>query len=151
MYWLRVLVSLAYCAYWITFFPSGVDMCLISRWPVDLTDCRWITFTLGTFFLVLIRIKIRNTSLILKGRLVCFRSHFQNWKNKTFCSGLPQWCVNFPDEVWSVAVLGFKWTHHRQNPETNYETNCGQFVNHLRSEFFALRVYELVGSYRLLI
>lgn len=36
-------------------------------------------------------------------------------------------------------------------PETNYETNCGQFVNHLRSEFFALRLYELVGSYRLLI
>lgn len=43
-------MSLAYCAYWITFFPSGVDMRLISRWPVDLTDCRWITFTLGTFF-----------------------------------------------------------------------------------------------------
>lgn len=29
--------------------------------------------------------------------------------------------------------------------DTNLETNCGQFVNHLRSEFF-VRFHELVGS-----
>lgn len=35
------------CTDWLALLPSGVVTRLVSRWLVDMTDWRWITFTLG--------------------------------------------------------------------------------------------------------